>query len=96
MPAVVEALISSAARADVGGGGGGVGVCNVIANGFGAAEGEDGKGAGVVEGYVAGYVREEGAVRGEVSIAKVVPRVERRRAQRLREGMLGLAYFWNS
>ena len=61
-PAAVEARADAAGGADVGGGDGGeFGVGDEIADGGGAAEGEDDEGAGGVRGDVAGYVCEEGA-----------------------------------
>lgn len=55
-PAVVETLVRGTAGADVGRDEGEVDICDVVADGSGAAEGEDGEGARVVKGDVTGYV----------------------------------------
>ena len=60
-PGGVEAHIDGADGAEVRGRGGGeIGVREEVADGFGAAEGEDGKAAGGVCGEVARHVGEEG------------------------------------
>ena len=62
LPGCVEAFVYGAGGADGGGGDGGeVEGREVVAQGLGAAEGEDDKGFGGGEGEIACYVRFEGA-----------------------------------
>ena len=62
-PGGVEARVNGAGGAEVRGRGGGeIGVGEEVADGFGAAEGEDGEAAGGVRGEVARHVGEEGVL----------------------------------